>query len=109
MPMPKPVRLPGTIRPDYGRTSRHFRSLAATVRSWRRPCALMLPGCRGIDYTAPPRHPQSFTADHIIPREVRPDLAEVLANLQPACWHCNAVKGNGQNPKPDIGNVSSNW
>lgn len=102
-------RLPGSIAPEYGRSSRNFRRLAAIVRSWRRQCALQLPGCQGIDYTAPARHPRSFTADHILSREARPDLAEVLSNLQPACWHCNAAKGKGRAPKPGLGSTSSNW
>jgi 5-methylcytosine-specific restriction endonuclease McrA len=68
----------------------------------------MLPGCQGIDYSAPARHPRSFTVDHILPRDLYPHLAEDPRNLQPACWHCNASKGTGPGRPalPDLGEPS---
>jgi hypothetical protein len=48
-------------------------------------------------------HPGSSDVDHIISRELRPDLAEDLDNLQPAhgvlgkCYICDPVSGRNCN------------
>ena len=93
----------------HGRYSANFRRLSANIRMGRPPCALRLPGCEGIDYLAPKGHPRSFTVDHILPRELYPWLAEDPANLQAACWHCNASKGVGKMAKPGLGEQSEVW
>jgi 5-methylcytosine-specific restriction endonuclease McrA len=45
-------------------------------------CWLELPGCTGL----------ATTADHLIPRQDRPDLAYVLENGRPACLPCNSKR-----------------
>jgi 5-methylcytosine-specific restriction endonuclease McrA len=47
-------------------------------------CRLRLPGCRMV----------SETADHIIPKCYRPDLAMHRPNLRGSCHHCNRRRGN---------------
>lgn len=94
------------IPASFGRTSANFRRLAATVRSWRRPCAL----CgQPIKYDAvDPNDPLAFTADHILSREQYPQLAEELSNLQPAHKKCNSSKATGA-AKPGLGSTSAAW
>lgn len=45
-------------------------------------CWLQLPCCTGV----------ATTADHIVPRKDRPDLAYVVANGRPACLPCNSTR-----------------
>src|SRR5262245_24641089 len=45
----------------------------------------------------------SRTADHIIPRAVRPDLVMVRANLRGSCVHCNLARGRKTvRPQPAV-------
>ena len=53
------------------------------------PCSIC--GC-DIDYTAHHLAPNSFTIDHIIPRN-RGGL-DLLENIQPACRACNRAKSD---------------
>lgn len=46
-------------------------------------CALQLEGCTQV----------ATTADHIIPRSQRPDLAYDVTNGRPACRRCNSKRG----------------
>ncbi len=39
------------------------------------------------------RHPEGPSVDHRVPKQVRPDLALVLSNLQLAHNRCNSAKG----------------
>jgi 5-methylcytosine-specific restriction endonuclease McrA len=56
-------------------------------------CRIQLLGCTGY----------STTADHIIPRSVRPDLILVRSNLRGACQHCNSARGNAMRaPRPVV-------
>lgn len=50
---------------------------------------------RDIDMTLDPRHPMSWTADHIEPLSKRPDLAYEPSNLRPAHRRCNSIKSDG--------------
>jgi len=100
------VRTNGGIPASFGRTSQNFRRLAATVRSWRLPCAL----CgQPIKYDAlDPNDPLAFTVDHKLSRELYPQLAEELGNLQPAHKKCNSAKHTGP-AKPGLGSTSASW
>lgn len=53
---------------------------AAVLARYGRECLLRLPGCTTI----------ATTADHIIPKSQRPDLAHDVANGRPACRRCNS-------------------
>lgn len=96
----------GRVPTGYGRTSPAFRRLAATVRSWRLPCAL----CgQTINYEAEdPNDPAAFTVDHKLSRSQYPQLAEELSNLQPAHKKCNSAKHSGP-AKPGLGSTSTRW
>ena len=65
--------------------------LRAKAKANHERCAIN--GCV-IDYDAPPRHPNSWTLDHIKPVDKFPELALDPANCQSACWSCNSAKGN---------------
>jgi 5-methylcytosine-specific restriction endonuclease McrA len=89
----------------HGRYSANYRRLCANIRAGRPPCAL----CgQQINYDAPPRHPDSFTVDHKLPRSTHPWLAEDPGNLQASHWRCNSSKGAGQ-AKPGLGSTSEAW
>lgn len=68
--------------------------MADSTRAWRKlrdqvvaeepDCRLRLPGiCTG----------RSTTADHILTRKARPDLAMTRSNLRGACDECNRTRG----------------
>lgn len=62
-------------------------------RAWRRMVAQVVreePLCRLRLYGCTIR---STTADHIIPKKYRPDLAMVRANLRGSCVNCNLKRG----------------
>ena len=63
---------------------RAWRKLRDTVVREEPRCQLRLPGCTGA----------STTADHVIPRSIRPDLTLVRANLRGSCQSCNLKRGN---------------
>lgn len=50
-----------------------------------------------IDYSlaSGPDEPESFSVDHAIPYELRPDLLEDKANFRPSHWICNSVRQSG--------------
>lgn len=62
---------------------RAWRKLRDRVVAEEPHCWLQLPGCTGA----------STTADHIIPRSVRPDLTMARSNLRGACEPCNKRRG----------------
>ena len=67
------------------------------------PCAL----CGDvIDYALPHTSPQAFQSDHRIPVSVRPDMAYMPSNLQPAHASCN--KSRGTSPLESM-SVSGQW
>ncbi|WP_079171426.1 HNH endonuclease [Streptomyces sp. CC53] len=93
-------------------------SAGRSTRRWKRLCvelrATLPPLCgicgQIIDLDLPPRHPQSWTLDHIIPRSVRPDLAEDPDNLRPAHYGCNSARGAaGHEKRPGHLRVSRRW
>jgi len=60
-----------------------WRKLRDRVVKEEPTCRIQLPGCTG----------RSTTADHILPRWLRPDLTLVRSNLRGACDHCNKSLG----------------
>ncbi len=96
---------PLPISRSRGRSTRTFMRIRAKILASNQICAYC-----GHDY--------SDAVDHVIPRSLRPDLAEVEDNLVPAhhlpcptCGQrCNRIKGTNtvaQMQKPLI--VSENW
>lgn len=66
---------------------------ALCLETYGTRCWLQLPGCTGV----------ATTADHVVPQS-RGGSHE-LANLRPACSHCNSARGNrpprqGRPPRP---------
>lgn len=55
---------------------------AAVLRLYGRRCWLQLPGCTVY----------ATTADHLLTRKERPDLAYDVRNGRPACLHCNSAR-----------------
>lgn len=55
----------------------------AVLTRYGNVCALQLEGCTQV----------ADTADHIIPRSERPDLAYDITNGRPACRRCNSRRG----------------
>lgn len=67
------------------RSTRAWRRLRDQVIREEPICRLQFPGiCTRI----------STTGDHIIPVEVRPDLALVRSNVRGTCWPCNHARGS---------------
>jgi 5-methylcytosine-specific restriction endonuclease McrA len=63
--------------------SRKWRALRDQVVKEEPLCRLRLPGCTV----------RSTTADHILLRALRPDLAMTRSNLRGACTNCNLRRG----------------
>lgn len=82
--------------------SHAYRKAAAELRARRLPCWL----CgQPIDYDAPPRTPQSFSADHRAP------MAEggyPTEDLMASHYGCNSARGS-RAPQPGIGTTSEAW
>ena len=88
---------------NWGRRGSTWRRLHARVRAQGDPCWRCN---RPINYDAPPRAPQSFSVDHIIPLSVDPSLAHDMDNLRAAHFSCNAAYGNGtKTPKTKSGHA----
>lgn len=88
-----------------GRSTRRFKALAVTVRNQHRPCCI----CgQSIDYTLDPKHPASFTVEHLQPLSTHPHLAEDPANLDAAHRACNSQRGVNDT-KPSLGTPTNNW
>jgi len=65
--------------------TRKWRALRDRVVHEEPVCKLRYPGCTIV----------STTADHIIPRAVRPDLTYERRNLRGSCGPCNGRRGDG--------------
>lgn len=69
--------------------------------TWKKLCAMTY-DAKG-DVCGICGHPGSSDTDHIIPKSLRPDLAEELSNLQPAhgatgrCYRCDPEYGRNCN------------
>ncbi|MEV5184242.1 HNH endonuclease [Streptomyces werraensis] len=90
------------------RNGRPYRRLCAWLRAQRLPCWL----CgRDIGYDLDPRHPLSFTLDHLEPVSKRPDLLLSRENARPAHRRCNSAKGNRTKPSPRVASqrASRRW
>lgn len=71
---------------DMSLSSSRWRRIREQVITEEPNCRIAIPGtCTGV----------SDTADHIIPRSIRPDLMFVRSNLRGACHACNSKLGNG--------------
>lgn len=76
-------------------------------RAWRRACERVYAeethcylqpwtGCHGqVDQTLPPRTRWSRSVHHLIPPDIRPDLANARSNLRLAHYGCNSSYGRG--------------
>lgn len=94
-----------TIGNSIGRTSRRWRRIVKAQRAKRLPCAL----CgQPIDYTLPKGDDGAFEADHVLPRDTHPELAEDPSNVQSSHRRCNNSKRNGTQPL-GLGLLSEEW
>lgn len=85
---------------------RAFRRLVAALRRERRPLCWL---CRQpIDYDLPSEHPESFSADHILPASTHPHLALIYSNLDAAHLDCNKRRQAGL-PAPGLGDAAGQW
>ncbi|MFJ3044030.1 HNH endonuclease [Streptomyces tendae] len=83
---------------------RPYRTLCAEVRRRGDPCWL----CgHDIDLTLDPRHPLSFTVDHLLPLSRGGSLLDP-ANARAAHRSCNSRKGNRVAPRT-VGPASRRW
>ncbi|MER7738879.1 HNH endonuclease [Streptomyces sp. NPDC096538] len=89
------------------RNGRPYRRLCAWLRAQRLPCWL----CgRDIGYDLDPRHPLSFTLDHLEPVSKRPDLLLAKENARAAHRRCNSSRGNRTTtPKAAPQRASRRW
>lgn len=85
---------------EEGRTygCRRARRARARVLAQSRMCALQLEGC--TEY--------ADTVDHIVSLALGGDMADP-ANLQPACKHCNSVKGANERWQRGKPSLSRRW
>lgn len=89
-----------------GRSTRNWRKLAAAQKAKRLPCF----HCgQPIDYDAPPRHPDSFSADHLKPLSLFPELAESPGNVVSSHLRCNQVKGASTHYSAGLGALSEDF
>ena len=73
-----------------GRSGHSWRRLYARVRRNQSACHL----CgKPIDKSLPWPDPWSFSVDHVEPRGMNPELAEVYENLRAAHLKCNRDRG----------------
>lgn len=97
--------MPATNRSYRGRDSTAFRAIRENLKRAQPPCWL----CgQPIDYTLKHPHKGSFTADHILPLDSHPELAEDPGNIVAAHLSCNSSKGAGAAPL-GLGNRSDEW
>jgi 5-methylcytosine-specific restriction endonuclease McrA len=81
------------VKPWNGRP---YRRATAEVRRRGDPCWI----CgHNIDLTLDPRHPMSFTVDHVIPLTRGGDLLDP-ANLRACHRACNSQRGNRMTQRP---------
>lgn len=81
-----------------GRKGRPWREAQARVYAEETHCYLQpWTGCAGhVDQTLAPRTPWSRSVHHLIPPDIRPDLANVRTNLRLAHYGCNSRYGRGE-------------
>lgn len=90
-------------RPHDGR---RFRKLVAALRRERRERCWLCD--QPIDYELEYPHPDSFSADHIVPVSRAPHLALVYSNLEASHLDCNRRRKDGL-PAPGLGEVAGQW
>lgn len=81
-----------------GRKGRPWREVCARVYAEETTCYLQpWTGCHGhVDQTLPPRTSWSRSVHHLIPPDIRPDLARARHNLRLAHFGCNSSYGRGE-------------
>ncbi|RUP66722.1 HNH endonuclease [Streptomyces sp. NP10] len=78
------------------RNGRPYRRLVAAVKALGDPCAR----CgHNIDPGLDPRHPLSFTLDHVVPLSRGGNLLDP-ANARSMHRRCNSARGNRVGPQP---------
>lgn len=91
------------------RGSRRYKAIVAALKETSRlrqaPCARC--GQR-INYSAPPKAPDGFSAGHRKSWEDHPELREVPSNFQPEHLLCNQTAGKAD-VAPGIGTTSQEW
>jgi 5-methylcytosine-specific restriction endonuclease McrA len=86
------------------RNGRPYRRLCAAVKAEGMPCWL----CgHNIDTSLDPRHPMSWTLDHVVPLSRGGDLLD-RANARSAHRRCNSAKGNRAMPQRQV-KASRRW
>lgn len=84
------------VAANAGRKGRPWRAVQAQVYREETHCYL----CGGhVDQTIQrtnPRHPHARSVHHLIPPDIRPDLANERTNLRLAHFGCNSSYGRGQ-------------
>ena len=103
-PMASQTTTHGTVPAWAGR--RRQRALHRIKQLGRRantPCVICH---QPIDYTLNHPHPMACTVQHLIPRNIRPDLTWDPANHAPAHSTCNSSDGDGTTGHYDLGQTS---
>ncbi len=77
----------------------------ANLKAQRRRCWICQ---QPIDYTLEHPHPRAFTADHKLPKDTHPHLAEDPANIDAAHFRCNNSKGTRAVDAP-LGATAQQW
>ena len=90
---------------NLGRNGAAWRKVRAQLLAMPGSDICQHPDCGlPIDMNAPPRHPDSWTADHIDPLSLGGDPL-ALSNLRPMHWKCNSRRGAVTKEQPQ----SRNW
>lgn len=90
-------------RGSIGRGTARWKALTAELRDTADPVCHICG--RPIDLSLPARHPESWSADHVVPLD-HGGAAESMDNLAPAHYGCNSRNGALQ-PKRVV--VSRYW
>lgn len=90
--------------PSNPRNGRPYRRLTALQRGLGLPCWI----CgHNIDLALDPRHPMSFTLDHLVPISLGGSLLDP-GNARSAHRRCNSARGNRVERRPPL-KASRRW
>ena len=90
-------------------TTRAWTKLAKEFKSYHEELHSVCWLCRQpINYQAPGHHPDSFEADHFLPRNDYPELALEWDNLRPSHCSCNRSRGK-RDARAPIGPQTRTW
>lgn len=102
--MTGPSRVPKVVTV---RGSRRYKRIVADLKAQRlQPCARC--GQR-INYDAPSKAPDSFSAGHRKSWRDYPELREDPSNFQPEHLLCNQDAGPDDDATPGLGHTSEDW